>query len=80
MEVAPHYADVIASGLYNSTRRLEAFPLSGRVVPERQNEAIREVLWNSYRIVYHVDRETDRVHVLTVVHSRQQLPAGLENL
>ncbi len=79
-ELAPRYADVVAVGLYKATRRLEVFPHSGRVLSEQQDEAIREVIWNSYRIVYHVDRNAERVHVLTVIHERQQLPTGLENL
>jgi plasmid stabilization system protein ParE len=38
--------------LVAAVERLEAFPQSGRVVPERNDEAIREVIVRPYRIVY----------------------------
>jgi plasmid stabilization system protein ParE len=38
--------------LVAAVERLEAFPESGRVVPERNDEGIREVIVRPYRIVY----------------------------
>jgi len=38
-------------------RRLEQFPRMGRMVPEIQDEALRELIHRSYRIVYFVDAE-----------------------
>lgn len=69
LDVAPAYADVVVDGLLASTRRLEAFPLSGRAVPEIDDPAIREVVWREYRVIYWAD-ET-RVDVLTVLHTSQ---------
>lgn len=56
-------------------RRLERFPRLGRVVPEIDDEAIREVLYRHYRIVYVVDRSDEEVEVLTIFHSSQQFGA-----
>ncbi len=40
---SPRYADLVVHRLVAAVERLEAFPQSGRVVPERNDEAIREV-------------------------------------
>ena len=48
------------------------FPRSGRVVPELEREAYREVILGTYRIVYRI--EADRAEILTVVHSARLLP------
>ncbi len=53
-------------------RPLERFPRLGRVAPEIGDEAIREVLYRNYRIVYVVDRDDEEVEVLTIFHSSQQ--------
>ena len=42
-------------------------PYSGRVVPELENNTIRELLYKNYRIVYRVLNETD-IEILAVVH------------
>lgn len=76
LDVAPSYADVVEAGLLASTRRLEMFPRSGRMVPEIGDEAIREVVWREYRVIHFVDEDAQRVEVLSVLHSSQQLGAG----
>ena len=73
LDVAPAFADVVVDGLLASTRRLEAFPLSGRRVPEIDDPLIREVVWREYRVIYWADEA--RVDVLTVLHSSQQFGA-----
>jgi plasmid stabilization system protein ParE len=50
-------------------------PLLGAVVPEYDNEAIREVFEHPYRIIYKVLEE--QVDVLAVVHSSRRLPRTL---
>ena len=52
------YAALVVDRIVNSVERLEAFPFSGRVVPERSDDALRELLWGNYRIVYRVAEET----------------------
>lgn len=47
-------------------------PRSGRVVPEYQREAIREVFAGDYRIVYRL--RSQQVDVLTVRHGARLLP------
>lgn len=51
--------------------RLESHPLSGRVVPEVGDDALREIIQGNYRIVYRVNR--DAVEVVTVFHGASLL-------
>ena len=46
-------------------------PLSGRVVPEIVNPAIRELLFKKYRIVYRLNK--DSVEILTVFEGHMLL-------
>jgi plasmid stabilization system protein ParE len=50
-------------------------PLSGRIVPEFEQENIREIIKGSYRIIYRVLSENE-VNILTVFHSSQLLRSG----
>ncbi len=74
---APGYAKRIADELFKVTRRLEAFPRSGRVVPEVGRDAIREVVHRRYRVVYVVTSDDAEVDVLTVFHSSRPLGNAL---
>ena len=51
--------------------RLTDFPRSGRVVPEFERSDIRELIVQSYRIVYRVRGED--VEILTVHHGARLL-------
>lgn len=52
-----------------STRNLANFPLAGRIVPEFDDETIREVFAYDYRIIYRV--EQDNVIVAAVIHGKR---------
>lgn len=65
---SPRYAEVLEDGILAATDRLAVFPRSGRSVPEVGDEAMREVLYRDYRIVY-VVVDDGQVDVLTVFHS-----------
>jgi addiction module RelE/StbE family toxin len=69
---SPHYAALLAERLVESVERLQEFPRSGRVVPEVGQEAYREVILGTYRIVYRLIG--DVAEILTVVHAARLLP------
>lgn len=69
---APDTARKYAETLIRSTDRLVMLPLSGRIVPEFEQENIREIIKGNYRIVYKVLSDTE-VIILTVFHSSQLL-------
>ena len=46
-------------------------PDQGRVVPEWADQAVREILYDPYRVIYEVF--PNHVEVLTLSHYRQEL-------
>ncbi|MFN2288749.1 MAG: type II toxin-antitoxin system RelE/ParE family toxin [Chromatocurvus sp.] len=66
-----HYAKQVTQAIVDKTSRLSELPHIGKVVPEINNENIRELHLYSYRILYQVSE--DHTHVLAVVHKRQDL-------
>ncbi|MGK7944011.1 MAG: type II toxin-antitoxin system RelE/ParE family toxin [Microcystaceae cyanobacterium] len=73
---APSIAQIVVDQILNSVERLENFPHSGRVVPEIEQDNIREIILNRYRIVYRFSE--NEVKILTVFHSSKLL--SLSNL
>ncbi len=69
---AADFAEVFEEKVIEKIRSLERFPRLGRLVPEINDEAIREVLYRNFRIVYLVDRDDEAVAVLTIFHASQQ--------
>ena len=61
------YADRFTNKLINRTDQLEKFPKSGRVVPEFEDENIRELIDGSYRIIYKIS--VDSVYIVRIHHS-----------
>ena len=68
---APQVAAVFADRAFQVTDRLAVHPALGRIVPEMQDESIREVILHSYRIIYRIHQGD--VHVLTVHHGARLL-------
>ena len=52
------------------------FPLSGRIVPEENNEKIREHFVFSYRVIYEI-LNNNHIAVIAVIHGKQ-LPRPLK--
>lgn len=69
---AADFAEVFEEKVIEKIRPLEQFPRMGRIVPEIDDESIREVVYRDYRIVYVLDRDDEEVEVLTIFHSSQQ--------
>jgi toxin ParE1/3/4 len=69
---SPRYADLVVSRIIASVDRLEVFPDSGRIVPERGEPQIREVIVRPYRVVYR--RRANGVEVATVFRASRLLP------
>ena len=68
-----HYAKKVTEDIAAKTNILDDLPRMGRVVPELNNEHIRELSLYSYRILYEIkDRD---VFGLTVIHKRQEFQA-----
>ncbi|MBS1816809.1 MAG: type II toxin-antitoxin system RelE/ParE family toxin [Acidobacteria bacterium] len=70
---SPHYADLTVRRIVAAVERLQQFPLSGRVVPERRSPSLREVIVGRFRVVYRVSPGT--VEIATVFRGEQPFPA-----
>ncbi len=66
------YAQVVIQDLFESTELLESHPKAGRIVPEFNNENLRELIRGSYRIVYRIV-DVHRIDILTIHHSARLL-------
>ena len=65
------YADLVVAEVFAAMDRLQSFPESGRLVPERPGSGLRKVLWRSYRIVHNYESAHDRASLLPVFRSER---------
>jgi addiction module RelE/StbE family toxin len=70
-ETSERYAKLTVQKLYDRAQILKTFPLSGRIVPEKNEEAVRELIEGSYRLIYEVISE-EQINILTVHHSSRE--------
>ncbi len=71
---SPERAVSFGQFLISNTKRLGKFTELGRVVPEFEDESIREIVVRSYRIIYRLDRDACRVDVLRLWHGARGTP------
>ena len=69
---SPQYATLVVGRIVVGVERLTAFPESGRIVPERNDPAIREIIVRPYRVVYRV--RPGLVEIATVFRASRMLP------
>ena len=73
----PYYAEQFVDRLIEAISILKDNPRLGRRVPEaEEREDVRELIFQSYRIIYLV--EVDQVHILTVIHGSRDLGGQAE--
>ncbi len=68
---AEYYAIRFVEKIIEATENLTKFPLIGRQVPEAEEENIRELVFQNYRIIYRV--EDRRILILTIIHGSRDL-------
>jgi plasmid stabilization system protein ParE len=68
---APDRASKFGLFLMSKTKILAHHPLAGRVVPEFEDEAIREIVVRLYRVVYRVDHIKRQVEIIRFWHTRR---------
>ena len=68
---SPQYAVALVERLIISAERIKSFPESGRHVPEVSDPKVRELLVESYRIIYRLKKGT--AQVLAVIHGARNL-------
>jgi toxin ParE1/3/4 len=65
------YAKRVSQALVHKTLGLNELPRRGRIVPELNDENVRELSLYSYRILYEI--KTSGIEVLAVIHKRRDL-------
>lgn len=70
----PDAAARIAKRIIERIETASQFPLSNRVVPEKNERRIREAILKPYRIIYSVDERRNAIHVLRIWHASRGIP------
>jgi plasmid stabilization system protein ParE len=70
----PQAAAEFGAKLIQSVRHLAAFPRLGRVVPEKNDDNIREIVFKSYRVFYRVTDNTATVEIARFWHAARGGP------
>ena len=66
------YADLTVARIFSAVERLLQFPHSGRIVPERDEPEIREIIVGRFRVVYRV--RDPLLEVATVFRASREFP------
>jgi len=69
---SPYYANRFIDKLVDRVDMLIDHPEAGRIVPEFENELIRELIEGSYRIIYKINSITE-IGIVRVHHSARLL-------
>ena len=69
---SPMYARRASEELVRKTIGLDELPRKGRMVPELNEDAVRELGLYSYRILYEI-KSDDLIEVLAVIHKRRHV-------
>jgi len=70
---SPYYARRFIERIFDAAEKLQDHPKMGRPVPEADQDNVRELIYQGYRIIYRTKPE--RVQVLTVLHGSRNLAA-----
>jgi toxin ParE1/3/4 len=62
-----YYAEKEIDNIDERLKVLHSFPLSGKVVPEYNNDSVRELIQGNYRIMYKI-YSGEAITILTVHH------------
>jgi len=66
------YAAATARELIAAARSLATLSERGRMVPEYEDPAVRELIVRRYRLIYRV--QPSRIEILRFLHSSRQMP------
>ncbi len=69
------YARAMVERIFERSELLTTHPRLGPVVPEYEEETLRELFVDPYRIVYRLLDE--QVDIVAVVHAARRMPRGL---
>jgi addiction module RelE/StbE family toxin len=62
------YARITVDRIFKRADQISTNPKSGRIVPEINNESLRELIMGKYKLIYYIVNEY-RIDILKVYHS-----------
>jgi plasmid stabilization system protein ParE len=71
-EDSEQYAGLTIARIFSAVERLLQFPQSGRIVPERGDPEIREIIVGRFRVVYRFRGAA--IEVVTVFRASREFP------
>lgn len=71
-----YYAAVFVKKLIKIIKEIPGFPKSGRIVPEYNDENLREKIYGNYRIVYRIQNEA--IEIAAICHGNRLLENVIE--
>ena len=57
-----------ANRIFHYIESASELPYSNRMVPEKADQTIREIILKPYRIIYSIDNDRNTLHVLRIWH------------
>jgi len=67
-----HYARITVERIYKRADQISKNPRIGRIVPEIDNDEVRELIIGNYRLIYYIVND-GRVDILRIYHSARSL-------
>lgn len=67
------YSARFGTKVTEAPRRLKEFPYSGRIIPEFNDETIRELIYGSYRIIYKYKVDDPACYIVAVIHGSRDI-------
>jgi plasmid stabilization system protein ParE len=66
-----YYAILFAKKIIDIVKAIPQFPKSGRIVPEYEDDSLREKIYGNYRIVYRL--KADVVEIVAICHGSRSV-------
>src|SRR3990172_1064860 len=70
-----YYAALFAKKILSTIKAIPQFPKSGRIVPEYNDENLREMIYGNYRIVYRL--KGGLIEIVAICHGAKPLESIL---
>ena len=73
----PDRAATFGFHVIHRAEKVQDFPEMGRMVPERHDPCIREIIVRPYRVIYRVSHERQMIEFVRVWHAARGEPEGV---
>ena len=67
-----YYAVEFTAKIIDAVEKLYSLPRRGRIVPETNDDSIREIIFYGYRIIYSIENN-DGILILGIIHAARDM-------